>query len=500
MTPILVFSILVAYFLLLIGIMYYTSKGASNDTFFVGERKSPWYLVAFGMVGASLSGVTFVSVPGWVGNPDSQFAYMQMVLGYFVGYFVIAYVLMPIYYRMNLTSIYSYLGERFGIVTHKTGSIFFLFSRMIGAAIRLLLVANVLQLFVFDAWGIPFSVTVVFSIALIWLYTNKGGIKTIIYTDTLQTTFMIGAVLVTFYVVGKELNLFESGIVNVISESQYSKTFFFEDTNASNYFWKFFLGGIFITIGMTGLDQDMMQKNLTCKTLKDAQKNMISLAAILIFVNLLFLSLGALLYMYAENKGITSEISGDDLFATIALSSETGLLVGVLFLVGLIAAAYSSADGALTSLTTSVSHDIFDIESKPKEAQKPFRQKIHIIMSVIMILVILILKEFTNDNALNSIMFFAGFTYGPLIGIFFFGILTKRKLWDVSTPFICFVSVVITTLISGFSKGGFFMEDKKVPGIFGDYVIGHELIIINALITFGLIALVSFIFKNKTVL
>ncbi len=477
--------------------MYYTSRGASNDTFFVGERKSPWYLVAFGMVGASLSGVTFVSVPGWVGNPNSQFAYMQMVLGYFVGYFVVAYVLMPIYYKMNLTSIYSYLGERFGVVTHKTGSIFFLFSRMIGAAIRLLLVANVLQLFVFDAWGIPFSVTVVFSIALIWLYTNKGGIKTIIYTDTLQTTFMIGAVLVTFYVVGKELNLFESGIVNVISESQYSKTFFFEDANASNYFWKFFLGGIFITIGMTGLDQDMMQKNLTCKTLKDAQKNMISLAAILIFVNLLFLSLGALLYMYAENKGITSEISGDDLFATIALSSETGLLVGVLFLVGLIAAAYSSADGALTSLTTSVSHDIFDIESKPKEAQKPFRQKIHIIMSVIMILVILILKEFTNDNALNSIMFFAGFTYGPLIGIFFFGILTKRKLWDVSTPFICIVSVTITTLISGFSKGGFFMEDKKVPGLFGDYIIGHELIIINALITFGLIALTSVIFKNK---
>lgn len=497
MTPTVVLSILIGYFLLLIAIMYFTSKGADNDSFFLGERKSPWYLVAFGMIGASLSGVTFVSVPGWVGNPASQFSYMQMVLGYTVGYVVVAYVLMPIYYKLQLTSIYSYLGTRFGLFSHKTGSILFLVSRVIGASIRLLLVANVLQKFIFDAWDIPFEVTVILSIALIWVYTNRGGIKTIIYTDTLQTTFMIAAVILTFYVVGTELDIFNNGIFKTISESEYSKTFFFDDPNGKTYFWKYFLGGMFITIGMTGLDQDMMQKNLTCRSLKDAQKNMMSLSVVLIFVNLLFLGLGALLYMYTKQPGMDPTLAGDDLFPTIALSSKTGIAVGVLFLIGLIAAAYSSADSALTSLTTSVSHDILNIEAKPKEKQKAFRQKIHIIMSVILVFVIIILKKTTNDDALNSIMFFAGFTYGPLIGLFFFGILTKRNLTDKFIPIICLLSIGATTLLSGFSKGGFLLDSGDAPGLFGDYVIGHELIIINALITFSLLFLASMISKKN---
>lgn len=496
MTPTVVLSILIGYFLLLIAIMYFTSKGANNDSFFLGERKSPWYLVAFGMVGASLSGVTFVSVPGWVGNPASQFSYMQMVLGYTVGYLVVAYVLMPIYYKLQLTSIYSYLGTRFGFFSHKTGSILFLVSRVIGASIRLLLVANVLQKFIFDAWGIPFEVTVILSIALIWVYTNRGGIKTIIYTDTLQTTFMIAAVILTFYVVGTELDIFSNGIFKTIGDSEYSKTFFFDNPNEKTFFWKFFLGGMFITIGMTGLDQDMMQKNLTCRSLKDAQKNMMSLSVVLIFVNLLFLGLGALLYMYTKQSGMDPTLAGDDLFPTIALSSKTGIAVGVLFLIGLIAAAYSSADSALTSLTTSVSHDILNIEAKPKSEQKAFRQKIHIIMSVILVLVIVILKRTTNDDALSSIMFFAGFTYGPLIGLFFFGILTKRNLTDKIIPVICILSIGVTTLLSGFSKGGFLLEENAT-GIFGDYVIGHELIIINALITFGLLFIGSIVFKDQ---
>ena len=471
--------------------MLLTSRGADNDSFFLGERKSPWYLVAFGMIGASLSGVTFVSVPGWVGNPDKQFAYMQMVLGYTVGYFIVAYVLLPIYYKLNLTSIYEYLGSRFGPTSHKTGSVIFLGSRVLGASIRLLLVANILQAFIFDDFKIPFEATVIFSVVLIWLYTNKGGIKTIIWTDTLQTAFMIGAVVLAFYVVGKELDLFNNGVIKTIRESNYSKTFFFGDSNGKTYFWKMFLGGIFITIGMTGLDQDMMQKNLTCKSLKDAQKNMLTLSIVLIFINLLFLSLGALLYMYAEKTGIGLNLeSSDSLFPTIALASKTGLAVGVLFLIGLIAAAYSSADSALTSLTTSVSHDIFDISKIQKVRQKSFRQKIHIVVSVVIILTVIILHYNVEGSALGQIMFFAGLTYGPLIGLFFFGIFTKRNYKDVFTPIVCLISVIAVTLLQGFSTGGRFVDENAL-GILGEYQIGDELIIINSILTFSLLYLVS---------
>ncbi|MCB9197173.1 MAG: sodium:solute symporter [Flavobacteriales bacterium] len=493
MSGLTILIIIILYFLVLVGIMLITSKNANNNTFFVGERKSPWFIVAYGMIGASLSGVTFISVPGWVGDINSQFSYMQVVLGYLAGYFVIAFVLLPIYYKSNLTSIYTYLNTRFGRVTHKTGAIIFLGSRIIGASIRLLLVAGVLDIFVFSKWNIPFEATVIISIALIWLYTNKGGIKTIIWTDTLQTTFMIGAVIVACYIIAKQLN-FENGIISNISNSNYSKIFFTEDINSKNHFIKAFLGGMFITIGMTGLDQDMMQKNLTCKSLKDAQKNMIVFSIILVFVNLLFLGLGAMLYMYSESTGIGSSISSSDqLFPTIALASETGNILGILFIIGLIAAAYSSADSALTSLTTIVSIDLLDIDKKEEIKQSKIRKRVHLIVSVVIILVIILLRYTTNQNAIDSILFFAGFTYGPLIGIFAFGIFTKRQINDNYTPIITGISVILSIIISIYSKGGK-MVPKGETGLFGDYVIGSELIIINALVTF----IFLYIFSQKS--
>ncbi|MFT5581295.1 MAG: SSS family solute:Na+ symporter [Psychromonas sp.] len=493
MSPAIIITIIIAYFCLLLAVAHFTSKGADNDSFFAGNRKSPWYLVAFGMIGASLSGVTFLSIPGWVGNADNQFSYMQVVFGYFVGYMIVAYVLMPIYYRMNLTSIYTYLEDRFGFYAHKTGAIFFLGSRVLGASIRLLLVANVLQAFLFDKLNVPFEVTVLLSIALIWIYTNKGGIKTIIWTDTLQTFFMITAVLVMAHIIAKELNIYDHGMVKTIAESQYSRIFFLDDFSEKNYFWKHFLGGIFIAVGMTGLDQDMMQKNLSCKNIKDAQKNMVSFAAVLILVNLIFLGLGALLYMYAQQTGVGLGVSGDQLFPTIALDSSTGLTIGILFFVGLIAAAYSSADSALTALTTSVSYDILSLDKLEPEKQMRFRKRIHLGVSLGLFLVIVLLKYTTSQSAIGAILFFAGFTYGPLIGMFFFGILTKRKPNDKLIPYACGVAMTLSILLWYFSAGGPGVEEGQA-GLLGHYKIGLEMIVFNALFTF--IALLA-ISKNK---
>jgi SSS family transporter len=492
MSPVFILLIILGYFGLLLLIAKRTSKNASNDSFFVGERKSPWFLVAFGMIGASLSGVTFLSIPGWVGNADNQFSYMQVVLGYLVGYFIVAYVLMPVYYKMNLISIYSYLGDRFGKRSHKTGAIFFLGSRVLGASVRLLLVANVLQEFLFDKLHIPFEITVILSIILIWVYTNKGGIKTIIWTDTLQTFFMITAVLLTIYFLSEQLNFGDKGLVNSIADSSYSRIFFMDDFLEKNYFWKHFFGGIFITVGMTGLDQDMMQKNLSCKNIKEAQKNMVSFAFVLVAVNLVFLGLGALLYMYAVETGIGAGISGDLLFPTIALDESTLAIVGVLFFVGLIAAAYSSADSALTSLTTSLSYDIYNIEKREPKEQEKLRKRNHVIVSAVLLIVILILKYATSKSAIDSLMFFAGFTYGPLIGMFFFGILSNRTVADKRIPFIALAAVAITIVLWCFSAAG--------PGglagydILNGYKIGFELIIINSLITYILL----FAFSTKS--
>ncbi len=492
MSAALIASILGAYFLLLIGISWLTGRKSDGDSFFTGNKKSPWFLVAFGMIGASLSGVTFISIPGQVGGV--QFQYMQMVLGYFLGYLVIAFVLLPIFYKFQVVSIYSYLNRRFGIYAHKTGAMIFIVSRVLGASVRLLMVANVLQLFIFDAWGIPFELTVIISLALIYVYTYKSGIKTIIWTDTLQTFVMLLAVGVMIYIIYHALNLGDVGVIKAVKESGYSQIFFFDDVNSKSYFWKMFIGGMFITIGMTGLDQDMMQKNLTCKSTGDAQKNMVVFAVILIFVNLVFLGLGALLHMYSVQTGVGSDEMGtDNLFPALALDNSTGLGIGILFLVGLIAAAYSSADSALTALTTSISYDLLNMEKKEDAAKKRTKTIVHIGVAILLLLVIIVLKHTTDKSAIDLLMTLAGFTYGPLIGLFFFGIISKREVRDKFIPMVCLVSVMICVLLWLFSAGGYAVG-KDQPGIFGYYKIGVEMIVINALITFFLFFAFS---KNK---
>jgi SSS family transporter len=503
MTIQLVSAVLTIYFLVLLLISYLTSKSDSNESFFIGDRKSPWYIVAFGMIGASLSGITFISIPGSVAKfsielglvPSDQFSYMQMVFGYFFGYIIVAFVLLPIYYKINLTSIYGYLKERFGSWSYKTGSAFFLLSRLTGASIRLLLVSSVLQLILFDEIGIPFELTVVTSVLLIWIYTNRGGIKTIIWTDTLQTFFMLAAVITTVYLIGDNLNLKEkTGFINEINQSGFSKVFYFENWHDSNYFWKHFLGGIFITLGMTGLDQDMMQKNLSCKNLKSAQLNMVSFAGVLIIVNLVFLVLGALLFMYFEQTGVGSNVlkvsnpRTDLLFAEIAKNGSLGVSVGVLFLLGLIAAAYSSADSALTSLTTSFSIDFLNIETKPIEKQPKIRKVAHLIMSLVLILIIIFLRRFSNDSAIWMLIKLAGFTYGPLIGLFFFGILTKRNLNDKLVPL---VSVIVPIIVATI----WYIHGQGKIRWLGTYEFGAELIIYNSLLSFGSLFLIS---KSKS--
>lgn len=490
MTPTLIVSILVLYFGLLVAVSFFTSKAKGNDGFFVGERQSPWYLVAFGMIGASLSGVTFLSVPGWVGNESNQFSYMQAVLGYFIGYLIITYVLMPIYYKMNVVSIYEYLKDRFGFFSHKTGAILFLLSRIIGASVRLMLVAQVLQSILFDDWGIRFEITVSICILLIWLYTNRGGIKTIVWTDTLQTGFMLLSVVLTVYFIANALPSVSSlGIVEQVANGPYGKIFFFDDIYGSNHFLKHFFGGIFIAIGMTGLDQDMMQKNLSCKSLKDAQKNMMSMASVLIIVNLIFLFLGALLYMYAATHSIPFE-KADMLFSAIAMDSNTPIIVGILFLLGLIAAAYSSADSALTSLTTSIFVDLVPEKRKTEDNKVPLRKRIHVAVSILIILVVLMLHHYTDDSAIGLLMKFAGFTYGPLIGIFFFGILTKQIVSDKAIPLMSIISISITFVLWYYSKGAPGVE-KGAAGILGEYSFGFEIIILNAFLTFTLLFIAS---------
>lgn len=490
MTTALIISIIAGYFIMLLAVSFLTSGKADNTSFFLGERKSKWYLVAYGMIGASLSGVTFISIPGWVGDANNQFSYMQAVFGYFFGYLIISFVLIPLYYRLNLTSIYEYLNERFGFWSYKTGAFFFLLSRIIGASVRLLLVANVLQSILFDDLHVPFEITVIISIVLIWLYTNRGGIKTIVWTDTLQTTFMLVSVLLTVWFLKDTLIEYQDqGMIETIAQSDYSRIFFFDDFSSSNHFLKHFFGGMFITIGMTGLDQDMMQKNLSCKNAKEAQKNMIVMASILIVVNLVFLGLGALLYLYADAFGIGE--TKDLLFSSVALSDQAGPLIGVLFLLGLIAAAYSSADSALTSLTTSFSVDFLNLKKMEESEQEKTRKLVHVIMSGIIILVVILLKYTTDESAIGLLMKFAGFTYGPLIGMFFFGIIFKRSIKDGMIPLMSAISILITFFLWYFSAGAP-GASANGTGIFGTYKFGFELIILNSLITFiGLLLLSS---------
>ena len=477
MQPFHIILLIVAYFSVLIFISYLTGKSANNKTFFKADNSSPWYLVAFGMIGASLSGVTFISVPGWI--EDQSMSYMQMVLGYVVGYAVIGLVLLPLYYRLNLTSIYTYLQDRFGNHSYKTGASFFLLSRTIGASFRLFLVANVLQIVVFDAYGIPFWVTVSITILLIWLYTFKGGIKTIVWTDTLQTLFMLIAVGVCIYTISDELQI--TNLFSYVADNELSKTFFFEDVKAGNYFWKQFLAGAFIAVVMTGLDQDMMQKNLTCRNLKDAQKNMFWFTIVLVIVNFFFLALGVLLTDYASANGIDAH--KDQLFPIIATKGTLGLATAMFFLLGLIAAAYSSADSALTSLTTSFSIDILEIDKKKSVVeQEKTRKKIHILFSFILIATILVFKYFITDvSVIAKIFTFAGYTYGPLLGLYSFGLFTKLKVKDKAVPFICLIAPILTYVISFYSK-------EKLGFDFGFFVL-----VLNGALTFiGL-----YLFKRK---
>jgi len=449
MSPTLILSIISIYFLVLILISYFTGKSDSNDAFFLGNKQSPWYIVSFGMIGATLSGVTFISVPGWVA--DSQFSYMQMILGMTAGYIVIANVLMPIYYRMNLTSIYAYLGDRFSESTHQTGAFFFLLSRTIGASFRLYLVANVMQIAIFDAWNVPFWLTVSLTIILIWIYTFRSGIKTIIWTDTLQTLFMLLAVGVSIWLISDKMGLGLVELSHTIRESQYSQVFFSE---GKQHFLKQFLSGAFLAIVMTGLDQDMMQKNLSCRSLSDAKKNMYSFSVVLIVVNIFFLALGAMLYLYAEQIGMDIT-KGDDLFPLVALKADLGLGVGIFFILGLIAAAYSSADSALTSLTTSFCVDFLNIEQKAERQQVQTRKWVHVGFSVVLVLAILIFKAINDDSVISALFKVAGYTYGPLLGLFAFGIFTKWNIKDRAVPIVAVLSPVIAYILQLYIPFGF---------------------------------------------
>jgi len=446
MQPYQVLILIAAYFAVLIIISYFTGRGGSNAEFFKANKQAPWYLVAFGMIGASLSGITFISIPGTV--ESDSFSYFQVVLGYTVGYAVIGQVLLPLYYKMNLTSIYAYLDSRFGNASYKTGASFFLLSRVVGASFRLFLVANVLQLIVFDAMGVPYYVTVTITILLIWLYTFKSGIKTIIWTDTLQTFFMLLALGITIYFISEDLGFNLSNLFGYLAESEHSQIFFFDDWKSKDHFVKQFLSGAFIAIVMTGLDQDMMQKNLTCRSLKDAQKNVFWFTIVLVIVNFLFLALGVLLTDYADINGIT-EVK-DDLFPAIATSGALGMGVAIFFILGLIAAAYSSADSALTSLTTSFSIDILDIEKKYEEKkQVRIRKQIHIAISILLILVMLAFKYAIADKSvINKLFQFAGYTYGPLLGLYAFGLFTKWKVKDKLVPIIAIAAPILSYIIS----------------------------------------------------
>ena len=480
MSSFLILALLISYFLVLILISYITGKNDSNVDFFKAGKQSPWYLVAFGMIGASLSGVTFISVPGWV--EASQFSYFQVVLGYMVGYVVVAYVLLPVYYKLNLTSIYEYLLQRFGVVSHKTGAFFFFVSRVLGAAFRLYLVAIVLQQFVFSDWNVPFEITVIISILLIWIYTFRGGIKTIVWTDTLQTLFMITAVVLSIYFITDSLDWSFTAFLASDELKSYNTIFNTANILEKNYFLKSFFGGLFITICMTGLDQDMMQKNLTCRSLKDAQKNMLSFSVVLTFVTFLFMLLGALLFIYAKKNNIAIPLldgkpKTDLLFPEIALNSGLGITLGITFILGLIAAAYSSADSALTSLTTSFCVDILDLKDKSEHQQKSIRKKTHIGMSVLLVVVIIAFKYILNSNVINSLLTVAGYTYGPLLGLFAFGIFTNYKIKDRYVWMVALVSVSIV-----------FMLGSIPPSYIGGYVIGYELLPLNGLLSFlGLI-------------
>ena len=467
-------GILAIYFALLLVISYYTSKGADTNAFFTANRQSPWWLVAFGMIGTSISGLTFISVPGAVGK--TSFTYFQLILGHSLGYLTIALVLMPLYYRMNLISIYGYLEKRFGFWSYKTGSAFFLLSRTIGSAARLYLAVNVLQIAIFAPIGVPFVVTVFISIALIWLYTHRGGVQTIIWTDTLQTLFLLIALFITIYLVGQQMNMGLGDMIQTISDSKYSHMFEWDWKNP-HFFGKDFLAGVFIAIVMTGLDQDLMQKNLTCKSIGEAQKNMFWFYWVLLFINILFLSLGALLYIYAQANQIAIPAKTDELYPMLALGGQFGTLAAVTFLLGIIAASYASSDSALTALTTSFCIDFLSIEKFKEEKRIKIKHRVHLGFSLLFFVVIGLFHVFNNQELIAAVFNLAGYTYGPLLGLFSFGLFTKLQVRDKLVPIVCVGSPIIT-----------FILETQSQSLFGGF--GFAKLILNGSICFLLLWLI----------
>ncbi len=467
---IIVLTILI-YFVVLFSVSRWTGRKATNEVFFRAERKSPWYMVAFGMVGASISGVTFVSVPGMVMKMDMT--YLQTCLGFILGYFVVAFLLLPLYYRLNLTSIYTYLGQRFGPRAYKTGAWFFLISKMSGAAVAFYVVCMLLQRYVFEEVGVPFVLTVAGLVALIWLYTRRGGIKTLVWTDTVQTFCLLGALLLIIYKVIGELGMTPAEAAKAVNDHPFSRIFVFDDWMSRQNFWKQFLSGIFIVIVMTGLDQDKMQKNLTCKTLREAQKDMCSYGFAFVPVNLLFMALGVLLVLLAGSRGMTLPVMGDELLPMFAATGALGTMVVVLFTIGIVAASFSSADSAITSMTTSF---CIDICNKPKNEK--LRKRVHLFMSVVFMVFILLFRLLNSTSIIDAVYVLVSYTYGPLLGLFAFGLLTKRMPRDRFVPYMAVASPLLCLIIDKTSAAA-------------GYTFGYELLMLNGLLMFMMLLLSS---------
>ena len=482
MNPLSVIITLVAYFAILFTVSYITGRKADNAGFFVGNRKSSWYVVAFAMIGASISGVTYVSVPGMVAA--SSFGYLQMVLGFVAGQLIIAFILTPLFYRMKLISIYEFLENRFGMSSYRTGAWFFFISKMLGAAVRLFLVCLTLQLLVFQPFGLPFILNVAITVVLVWLYTFRGGVKSLIWTDSLKTLCLIVSVVLCIYYIASGLNLTFTGMVNIVTDSKLSRIFFFDDINSKQYFFKQFLAGTFTMIAMTGLDQDMMQRNLSCKNFRDSQKNMITSIISQFFIILLFLILGALLYTFANSEGIQIEKS-DELFPKIATGNYFPTIVGILFIIGFISSAYSAAGSALTALTTSFTVDILGTKGKTEEIIVKIRKRVHIGMAIIMGITIFIFNLLNNTSVIDAVYILASYTYGPILGLFAFGIFMKQQVRDKYIPLVAIISPILC-----------FILQMNSEVWYNGYQFSYELLIFNASFTFiGLCILTK---KNKT--
>lgn len=478
MTPVVVLITIFAYFIVLYSISYAVGRRADSQGFFVGNRRSPWFVVAFAMIGSMISGVTFISVPGMVAA--SGFSYLQMVLGFVVGQLLIAYVLVPLFYRMNVVSVYEYLENRFGIASYRTGAWFFFISKMLGAAVRLFLVCVVLQLLVFEPLHLPFVLNVVFTVGLVWLYTFRGGVKSLIWTDTLKTVCLVVSVVLCIYYIARGLHLDLGGLWQTIRGSEMSQMFFFDDVNDKRYFFKQFLAGVFTVIAMNGLDQDMMQRNLSCRNSRDSQKNMITSGIAQFFVNALFLMLGVLLYVYASAYGIAIPAKSDELFPWIATQGYFPGIVGILFVVGLISSAYSAAGSALTALTTSFTVDILGVKGKSEEQVSHLRKRVHIGMAVVMGVVIFIFNVLNNTSVIDAVYTLASYTYGPILGLFAFGLSVKTPVRDRYIPLVAIVSPILC-----------FILDRHSQEWFGGYSFSYELLILNALFTYiGLLLLI----------